>query len=605
MNRTLIALAFGSALLSPAHAGIILSDDFNYADGALTTVAASTWVTHSGTAGQIKVLNGAITLSQTDSEDVNAVLPGGPYTTGVLYASFSAKFTALPTGAGGYFAHFKDEGTSNLKGRIYASTNGAAAGALRLGVTAGGSTPVVFARDISLNNFVIIVVRLDVAAMNATMWVNPASESDTSARSVDATAAAGITRFAFRQSMSSGSGMGVETIDHLIVGRTFEDVFSTSNPPTVRFTNTLDLIRKGDAPVNSFSDFALQPGESITIQARITDPEGRVVNISAPTKGLPPGALWTLDTTSGADLQASFTYKASDDEAGQLVTPTLVAINAVATNTTVWKIYVPSALEQKVTIGEFLANPAFTNTAPHFNPLRRSLPDPLPTEYVPSSSDEYVEIVNLASSDLDLAGWTISDSASMRHKFYESFTLPATSAMIAYGGPRNGYAPNLDVPSSPASENASLDLDDTRGDAIILRNADGNIICRVVYIDATLSTRGSVTRFPDANGVFLPQVWVSTNNVTPGRQFDGRLWSEPAPQLASQYPITVQPEPGGAITLSWTAVAGKFYTLWQTDAIGTPFSPKFYGLTFTNSVGNFKDASAAGAAKRFYWISTP
>jgi hypothetical protein len=385
----------------------------------------------------------------------------------------------------------------------------------------------------------------------------------------------------------------------------FADILSSSKAATVRFTNTLDLIRKGDAPVNTYTEFVLQPGETITIQATITDSDGRVVRLIVPTDGLPASAFWTIPSPIDTYISATFTYKATAAEAGQLITPTLSADNGVALNTTTWKIYVPTAAEQKVTIGEFLANPASTNTAPHFNPLRRSLPDPLPAEYVPSSSDEYVEIINLAGTDIDLAGWTISDSASMRHKFYESFPVAAGSAAIAYGGPRNSYQPGLDVPTSPASENVFFGFNDTGGDSIILRNAEGNLICRVVYVDATLSSKSSVTRFPDSNGVFLPQVWVSTNSATPGRQFDGRLWSEPAPQLVSQQPITVQREADGTISLNWAAVAGKSYTLWQTDTLGRPFSPKFYGLTFTNTTGRFIDTSATNAAKRFYWISTP
>ncbi len=989
---TTLALALAPTLLT--HAGVLLSDDFPYPDGPITAASGGKWTNHSGTAEQANVVSGALTLTQSESEDINAPLTGAPFTGGVLYAGFTLTFNELPSGAGAYFAHFRDTGTG-FRGRLFALTNDATPGAFRLAISSATTTLAPIPQDLALGTPFRVVMKLDVPTAVATLWLNPAAETDPSIVSTDTGSKVDISTFAFRQA----SGIGALSVDDLLVatefaevlgtppatlptitqqpqnqtvlegasasfsvsaygssplsyqwrkdgndlagatsptylipattpgdagsydvvitnplgstasnpatltvetvatppaitappspttqtvnpgatvtytvtatgtpplafqwfhnnneitgqtsstltlpnvtpanagtyrvtvsnsagtatsadvtlnvelpppatiaslratldpinltptdtttlftvegtvtthvnltgpsanvlfyfqdatagiavfwsggtnaflpkagdrvrvtaplthfngllelapsfsnpshsvtllasnqplptplpldfnyqldpatmelyegsyvvvsnvlvdlstgptfisGRTnglsdelgqtfamfadartdiggqakpatpvtilgvlgqfdnsnprdsayqiiptrFADILSASKAPTVRFTNVLQLIRKGDLPTNSYPELVLQPGETLTLHAHITDPEGRTINLSAPTAGLPASAQWTLSAPTGTELTATFTYQASQNEAGQLLTPTLVAANAVATYEATWKVYVPTPEEQKVTITEFLANPSSTPTAPHFNPLQRSLPTPLPSDY----SDEYVEIVNLSPTDLDLAGWTISDSAALRHKFYESFILAAQSSMIAYGGPLNGLEPSLDIPTRPASESPFFGFNDTGGDAILLRNANGHLICRVVYTDATLSSSSTVTRFPDANGVFLPQHWVSNLPATPGRQFHGAPWSDPAPQLVSQHPITVSADEAGVVTLTWTATPGLFYTVWQTDRLDAPFTPRFYGLTFPDTNGRFQDTSSPNHTQRFYWISTP
>jgi hypothetical protein len=279
----------------------------------------------------------------------------------------------------------------------------------------------------------------------------------------------------------------------------------------------------------------------------------------------------------------------------------LSAANSVATNDATWTVYVPTADEQKVTVSEFLANPATASTAPHFNPLRRV--DPAPS---PSSDDEYVEIANVSGSDLQLQNWTIADAVQVRHRFYDVFTLPASNSIVVYGGPLNGFAPALDVPFIPASENAfGFGLNNTGGDSIIVRNAASNIVSRVVYSDRNVSGSGSSTRFPDLNGAFVPQVWVSTNNVSPGRQYDGRLFSEPPAPLLSIGNVAVSLTTSNTANLNWTADTSRSYTVWQADRVTDRFAGRFYGLRFTNSAGLFIDAAASNAPMRFYFITAP
>jgi hypothetical protein len=278
-----------------------------------------------------------------------------------------------------------------------------------------------------------------------------------------------------------------------------------------------------------------------------------------------------------------------------------LADNGSALVTSTWSVYVPTPAEQQVVLSEFLANPATTNAAAQFNPLHR---DPPSTN--PSQEDEFIELVNLSNETIDLAGWMIADLVQMRHKFYESFSLTASNAVVIYGGPLNGSAPNLSVPAFPASEStAGLALNNTGTENILVRNASGNLVLRVVYTDKMISASGSVSRFPTLNDPFVPQVWVSTNTSTPGYQYDGRAFDQPPAPLLSIPAVKVAAGANAAVTLNWLADTNRSYSVWQTERVTDRFGPRFYGLHFTNTAGQFIDNTASNATQRFFWISTP
>jgi hypothetical protein len=362
-----------------------------------------------------------------------------------------------------------------------------------------------------------------------------------------------------------------------------------------------NLVRPGDVLTNLYAELVLRPGETVTSTIQITDPENVPFTVTVTPGTPPPGIQWTLNTGNPTNKNATFVYRAVAADAGTQFDVKLQADNGLAANLMVWTIYVPTPAEQQVILAEFLANPTSNANAPHFNPLRR---DPLNSN--PSVEDEYIELVNLSNMDLDLAGWTMADAVQIRHKFYESFFLGSSNAVVIYGGPLNGFPPNLDVPAVPASESsAGLALNNTGSETILLRNAASNLVMRMVYSESMLSSTGSVTRFPNGNGLFLPQGWVSSLNTTPGRQYDGRSYQEPPAPVQSVPDIHISAETSQAVTLSWSAVPNRPYSVWQADRITDTFSVRVYGLRFVDASGRFTDPTAANTPQRFYWISTP
>ncbi len=232
MKRIACVLIVLGITAAGASGASLFSDNFNsYADGPLVTVSGGIWSTHSGTAGQVDVSSGVVNLTENESEDVNALISGQPYSTGVLYYGLTVNFSALPSfEVGGYFAHFKDA-TTGFRARLFVTTTGAAPGTYRLGIN-NGSTPVsaIFPTDLTLNSNHRAIVRYDLGAVSTSLWVDPSTESDPSVLATDVVTANQVVGIALRQSKTSSSGMGTLTVDDVAVGTAFGDVVVVPEP---------------------------------------------------------------------------------------------------------------------------------------------------------------------------------------------------------------------------------------------------------------------------------------------------------------------------------------------------------------------------------------
>ena len=265
------------ALLAPvaARAEVLLNEPFDYPDGAITAVPPDLWKQHSGsTAGQLDVQGGSAFITGAETEDVNRSFTGTGISTGTVFSSFDLVLTALPNVAGSYFFHFKDtinDGTNTaFIGRVFARTTGAAVGSYRLAVSFGSGTLVALEKDLDLNASYRIVVRLDFTATNATVWVNPATESATSDRAVSTDTRGvglGMSQVAFRQT----TGIGDIRVDNLKVGTRFADVAEggdpTQNPPIL---STLPRQKTGAGVAVGPLAFTVADGETLAGALTVT-----------------------------------------------------------------------------------------------------------------------------------------------------------------------------------------------------------------------------------------------------------------------------------------------------------------------------------------------
>jgi hypothetical protein len=292
------------------------------------------WSNHSGTLGQVDVLSGAVSLNQTETEDVNALLAGGPYNGPTLYASFVVNLSALPlSGAGTYFAHFKDDGAQNFKCRVFATVNGAATGTFRVGVANGGNTPAVIARDLELGSNYLLVVRYETGTAVATLWIEPSSEGSTADRAdgSDSTSVVGITTFALRQSNASG-GMGVLAFDDLKVGTAFSDVVEggdpTRNPPGISNIPDQRIPASSSTPPVAFvvTDGETAPG-SLTLSATSSD-EALVPVANVVFAGSDSNRTVTVIPAAGRQGASRITVTVTDGDANTASRDFLVIVGA-------------------------------------------------------------------------------------------------------------------------------------------------------------------------------------------------------------------------------------------------------------------------------------
>ena len=219
--------------------GVDLCDSFSFPDGSVVPNSSFFWGYGSGTNGDAQLLGGQLLLSGSRSEDVGAFLTNSPYLPSqgwILYSKFTANFSTRPTaGNGEYFAHFRGTLAGGSFGaRIFATTNGAGAGKLRLGISASAGAPpsAVLPADLETNVTYTVVTRYNVGTGQSALWVNPTSEASPSAVSTDNAFTFDVWTYAFRQQ----SGIGNLAVDDVKVGTSFSDVLESKPALTITAT---------------------------------------------------------------------------------------------------------------------------------------------------------------------------------------------------------------------------------------------------------------------------------------------------------------------------------------------------------------------------------
>lgn len=222
---------------SAACSAIVFTENFNYPNGPLVGAVGSPWQTTSGTAGQVDVVSNAVAITQLETEDVNAPLDagGGFWNDGLLTVTLTATFTSLP-GTANYFAHLKDNGTSNFRGRIFATTTGAAAGSFRLGISNSTTTVAFVTTDLSLNTPIGISMVWSALAGTATLSVN----GGPAVAATDAANPLNIYTIGLRQS----TNIGVMTLDNIRVETSLAAVPEVSSSVLLGLFAGLGLLRR-------------------------------------------------------------------------------------------------------------------------------------------------------------------------------------------------------------------------------------------------------------------------------------------------------------------------------------------------------------------------
>jgi hypothetical protein len=265
--------------------GLLQSDDFNRPNGPVVDLTG-TWLHLDGTQDQIQLQGNQLKITGDGDQDVGIELPGAPLapTSGtILYTTFTVDFTELPSNAGSYFAHFRDQ-SQGFRCRVFATRTGAATGRFRLGIANNSATinsATLFPRDLSTGATYTVVTRYNVGSGLSRLWVDPASESEASVDAIDDASLATIYLYAFRQS----AGIGSICIDDFKMGSSFASILAIQPRLQIVLTGTGVEI---SWPVSA-EGFDLQGSATFASWADVTETptvvgERKVVNISRSTE---------------------------------------------------------------------------------------------------------------------------------------------------------------------------------------------------------------------------------------------------------------------------------------------------------------------------------
>jgi hypothetical protein len=339
MKKTLIVLTILASALSGARAGLVFSENFDYADGGIVSNSAGIWAINTGTPGSMLVSNNVLQVFANRTEDITHQLVPG-YTNGgpvpQLYASMTVTFltNSLPTLNGTYFTAFAAEQPSFYRCRVWAGStnillgNSAPAGSFYLGVgnnspstatpqgpTNGQLTSVLLTTNVTYT----VVMRYAITNATSTIWVNtdPAAmtESGTHATAddfVDPTNFTSINFIGLRQS----TGEGTILVDNLKVGTTFADVAGANTAPTISPIANQSLPMNGSTGPLPFTvqDAETSPG-ALTVTATSDNtalvPDGgtNIVIVSGDPHG---NCTITINPLAGQQGSASITVNVSD-----------------------------------------------------------------------------------------------------------------------------------------------------------------------------------------------------------------------------------------------------------------------------------------------------
>lgn len=209
-----------------------------------------------------------------------------------------------------------------------------------------------------------------------------------------------------------------------------------------------------------------------------------------------------------------------------------------------------------------------------------------PVDPVDGDREDWFEIYNPGDTRVNLAGYTLTDDLGVPGKA----VIPAGVGI----GPKGYLLVWADEESSQTLTNGDLHVNfklSGGGEQIALFAADGRRVDAVAF-------------------------GVQTNDVSQGRATDGGaapfvFFRTPTPRASNEdsgvtHPpiqiLSVQVGEAGAVSLTWSAVAGRSYRVLAAEDINSAAWSLVAQVAVASNQGDYQDVGAAARARRFYRI---
>jgi uncharacterized protein (TIGR03437 family) len=161
-----------------------------------------------------------------------------------------------------------------------------------------------------------------------------------------------------------------------------------------------------------------------------------------------------------------------------------------------------------------------------------------------SSADEFVELVNASSHDIDVTGYLLQSRSStatndsIRHRFAAGTIIPAGTAFVVFGGGTiEPTHPEFGGAQVVRSSTSALSLSNSGG-IITLLDAGGHVVTSLTYgsqVGVAGDANQSITRSPDIVGTLTlhqSSIGAEGRALSPGTRTDGSIFL-PNPAVAS------------------------------------------------------------------------
>ncbi|MEY2923519.1 MAG: hypothetical protein RLZZ337_59, partial [Bacteroidota bacterium] len=139
------------------------------------------------------------------------------------------------------------------------------------------------------------------------------------------------------------------------------------------------------------------------------------------------------------------------------------------------------------------------------------------------NEDEFIELINLSSQNLDMSGYTIFDDENLainspNHTIPNGTILAPGKALVIFGG----GTPTGSFGGATVQTSTSGDLNmNNAGDKVTVKDASGNVIVTFDIEPLSNNPNESYTRNPDLTGDFEQHTTNTSKLFSPGTKIDG------------------------------------------------------------------------------------